>query len=42
MTTLQRDAARVEKSVLIDQRRVDIAELLARARRERFSQGARA
>lgn len=32
MTTLQREAHRAEKSVLIDQRRVDIAELLDRAR----------
>ena len=32
MTTLQRETHRAEKAVLIDQRRVDIAELLARAR----------
>lgn len=32
MTGLQRASARSDKSVLIDQRRIDIAELLARAR----------
>lgn len=32
MTTLQRETHRADKAVLIDPRRVDIAELLARAR----------
>jgi ArsR family transcriptional regulator len=32
MTSLQRSPSRAEKSVLIDQRRVDIADLLERAR----------
>lgn len=31
MTTLQRESSRADKSVLIDQRRVDIAQLLERA-----------
>ena len=31
MTTLQRELSRADKSVLIDQRRVDIAQLLERA-----------